>query len=469
MLCRGVMRRDITAPIGYKWCICVHMGLAVPEKLTDKRVKSIPLPSRAEAQREVWDSVLPGFGLRLGWKGRRSFMVQCRIHGHQRRFTVGTYPAIGLAEARERARAIMEDAQRGIDPKRRQELERQANEARARDRFRDVAEAFIAERVEGRLRTARPYAVSIRRDLYPVWGNRSIHDIRRRDVKELLSHKAKTAPIEANRLLEKVRRLFNWCVDEEILEANPASRITPPALETERERVLTDAEFLLFWRATERLGDPFGSYFQTLAVTAQRVSEVAHMRWADLQLEAGRAYGVKGGAWSLPGESAKEGSGHLVPLPALACCILSGVPQIGPYVFMSGRTKNTPISGFSKGKARLDRAMADLAREDAAAAGADPDTVELRPWWLHDLRRTAATRMRGLGVDRLTVSKVLNHAEAGVTRVYDRFSMDTDKRRALERWADYIERLEGFQDVANRSSEPDPWKAASPLRLTSQS
>lgn len=113
-----------------------------------------------------------------------------------------------------------------------------------------------------------------------------------------------------------------------------------------------------------------------------------------------------------------------MPLPALAQNILDELPNHGKYLFTSGRKLDAkgnwahmPVVGFRRAKARCDKAS------------------EVKDWHLHDLRRTAATNMRKLGIDRLTVSKVLNHAESGITQVYDRYGADAEKRDALERWA----------------------------------
>jgi len=95
--------------------------------------------------------------------------------------------------------------------------------------------------------------------------------------------------------------------------------------------------------------------------------------------------------------------------------ILESIPRNGAYVFSTG---TRPVSGFSKGKARV--------------KGVDD-------WRLHDLRRTMATHMRRMGVDRITVSKILNHAEAGVTRIYDRYSCDDEQCRAMELWSNNLE------------------------------
>ena len=110
--------------------------------------------------------------------------------------------------------------------------------------------------------------------------------------------------------------------------------------------------------------------------------------------------------------------------------ILKEAPRLGKHVFVSGRRDDNPVLGFTKAKAKSDKFCSKA-------------KTPVDHWTLHDLRRTAATNMRQLGVDRLTVSKVLNHAEGGITKVYDRYAADPEKRRALERWARRLGALVG--------------------------
>jgi integrase len=139
------------------------------------------------------------------------------------------------------------------------------------------------------------------------------------------------------------------------------------------------------------MGYPFGTLYKMALVTGQRRGEVAGMKWSEITNEG----------WKLPGERAKKGKGHLVPLSSLAREILDGTPQIGELFFRS-RT-DTSLSGWSKAAKRLQKLCGPM-----------------EAWHLHDLRRTMATHMRSLGIDRLIVSKLLNHSEAGVTKIYDR-------------------------------------------------
>jgi integrase len=159
------------------------------------------------------------------------------------------------------------------------------------------------------------------------------------------------------------------------------------------------------------MGYPFGQLFKLLLVTGQRRGEVGGMKWGEIGDEG----------WLLPNERAKKGKGHLVPLSSLAKEILSDTPQIGEYIFRS--RKDQPLQGWSNAKERADE-LAGIAE-----------------WHVHDLRRTFATTTRSLGVDRLVVSKLLNHAEAGTTKIYDRYAADPEKTAAMERWANRLREI----------------------------
>ena len=112
----------------------------------------------------------------------------------------------------------------------------------------------------------------------------------------------------------------------------------------------------------------------------------------------------------------------MVPLSTLACEILADTPQIGEHVFRVHHDK--PLAAWSKAAKRLQGLCGPM-----------------EPWRLHDLRRTFATQLRSLGVDRLVVSKLLNHAEGGVTKIYDRWSADPEKTAAMERWANRLREI----------------------------
>jgi len=377
-------------------------------KLTDKYLQSrkrVP----AAGQIDYWDQLTPGFGVRVSYGGRKSFQVLTRINGKLQRFTLGAYPRLSLAEARDQAERMLKDAAKGISPKDRQIQEHQKRRAGQLNSFGKVAAEFMIDH-GSKLRTADEYQRTINRDLLPVWGDRPIASITRAEVKALIRAKAQVAPIAANRLASLISKIFNWAVDEEIVGASPAVRLKRTE-EHERERALSEDEIRVLWPALDRIGYPFGHALKLLLVTGQRRGEVAGLRWSD----------ITGDGWLLPGSSAKSKAGHRVPLSSLALEIIESCPRIGDRVFV-GHKGAGAINGWESAKVRAESfQMSPIA-----------------PWRIHDLRRTMATQMRSIGIDRLVVSKLLNHAESGITKIYDRFSADPEKAAAMERWANHL-------------------------------
>jgi integrase len=366
-----------------------------------------------------------------------------------------------LPDAREKARLVLRDMERGIDPKvaaeQARRSEEQARSEAAKNSFGAVAAAYFADpskRGGAGLKSKRELERKVRVDL-AEWADVPIRDIRRPDVRGLIQRKATASPVAANRLLALVRRIFRWAVREDILEINPAQDIDPPTEERERERVLKLDELRQIWAASDHLGYPFGPIVKLLILTAQRRGEVGGMRWVE----------IDGDVWRLPDSRAKRGKGHLIPLSPRAKVTLSDLPRIGDkpdLVFSTGRRRRpTPtgqevapalLGGWSQAKARLDKIIAQTAAK-VANEPVDAERHALPPWTLHDIRRSVATHLRDadvLGadrVDRLVVSKVLNHAEGGMTRLYDRYSADPEKRCALEAWSRRIEQLCGLNVV----------------------
>ena len=134
---------------------------------------------------------------------------------------------------------------------------------------------------------------------------------------------------------------------------------------------------------------------------------------------------------------------HIVPLPPLARDLIGRVKRVGnEFVFTTNG--KVPVSSFSRIKERLDGLMLKAAQKQERAAGGDADAVSLPPWRLHDLRRTCATGMAGIGIQQHVVEAVLNHvsgAKAGVAGVYNVHSYSAEKTAALERWTAHVEAL----------------------------
>jgi integrase len=371
-------------------------------KLTDKFLRGLKAPKSGQV--DYWDDLLPSFGVRIGTTGRKSFFVGTRIRGKYRRITLKPpYDQLSLADARIQAKQILADAQAGIGP----EIRKKRDETGT---FGAVAAAFMQDFAHSH-RTRDEMQRKIDVDL-AEWRDRQITEIARKDIKELIRVKARTSPIAANRLLSLISKIFNWAVKEELIQASPAIQIDRPGLEVERERSLTADEIRIAWAAFDKFGYPLGPLLKLLLVTGQRRGEVAGMKWCEITADG----------WRIPSERSKNGKGHLVPLSSLAREILADVPEIGELVFRSH--SDTPLQGWSRAAKRLQKLCGPM-----------------EPWHLHDLRRTFATHVRSLGIDRLVVSKLLNHAEGGVTKIYDRYTADPEQSTAVERWANRLREI----------------------------
>ncbi len=383
--------------------------------LTDVLVKRVRPPTNGQV--EHWDALVRGFGLRVTAQGRKTWVLMKRLRGRLLRHTLGNYPEIPLAAARDLARTALLLIAEGKNPtdERKRDDERKRAEDEKPDTFAAVAAAFEANDRRAGPGWAKERGRVIKRELVPAWGDRPIASISRRNVIALVEAIAdRGAPVQANRTLAVLGRLFSWAVNQDLAPGSPCVGLEKPGgKERKRERVLADAEIRALWLAWEARGGIVGTYCRVLMLTAQRRGEVAAMRWADLDLDGGR--------WTIP--RAKGGHAHEVPLASAAVALLRSLPQQHgcAYVFSTRRAR--PISGFGK--------LKDKTSEAAEVSG----------WRLHDLRRTAATQMAAAGIAKDIIRRVLGHAEADVTSTYVRHGWLAEKRTALETWAARVETL----------------------------
>ena len=408
---------------------CFDMARA----LTTKAVEAAkPDPAK---RREIPDGIVAGLYLVVQPSGSKSWALRYRFGGKPAKLTLGRWPIMKLADARKAAAEAVEKIDHGEDPARAKKAAKAAQmEAQAddRDKFANVVELFL-KRHASRNRRADDVAAFFRREVLDQWGARKIHEISKRDVIEVLDGIVdRGSPVSANRLRAHLNTLFNWCKGRDIVQVNPLDGIKPPAPETPRDRVLSDDELRLFWRACDALGQPFGPLFKLMLLTGQRRGEVGGMTERE----------IAGDLWTIPGARTKNGDEHTVPLASAARDVLAAVERIkGPAGYIFTTNGKTPVSGFTRATNRLRETMAEIAAEDAG------QPIEVAPFTLHDLRRTAATGMAGLGFPPHVVEAVLNHRSGtrrGVAGVYNRFSYADEKRAALESWArQVVELVEG--------------------------
>ncbi len=392
-------------------------------KFSDATVRNLkPQASRYEL-REPNAHGNGTLSLRVSPNGHKAWQYLYTVDGRDRRMTLGSYPEMSVAQAHAALGEAMQAREAGRDPGA-QLVQAHVAERKA-PTFNELADQFLADYARDR---KAPKSVAndertLAHDLRPVLGPHKAEAIERKDVRALLKRIVERgAPVQANRTLALLRKIYNWGMSEDLVPANPCGGIKAPGKETQRDRVLSEAELQAFLTnlTTAALAEESRLALRLQLLTAQRCGEVLALRWSEIDLEAGW--------WTIPAAKAKNRKSHRVPLSAQAVDVLRAARALNPdreTVFPSPRG-DKPMVETAVGRA-LARNMTHL--------GVDAFTP-------HDLRRTAASLMTGMGVSRLVVSKLLNHSDAAVTAIYDRHSYDAEKRDALERWGRKVSALE---------------------------
>lgn len=391
-------------------------------KFTAAKIKFLePVPDK---QVDYFDEDLSGFFVRVSPRGRKSFGVMYRIGGRFRRLTIGTYPLLSLADARAEALKALRGAKLGQDPAIEKQEEREA------PTFEEVALEYVEKHAKPKKKSWKEDVRMINRYLLPEFGKQRAADIQRRAVREYLERKAAAnAPIMANRLRSLMRKIYNWAISSDILENNPVFLVPVPAKANKRERVLKEEELRRIWHFLEsdaKNADNVNGKRRALGacliklriLTAQRGGEIVAMEWSELDMDTNW--------WTIPPDKSKNGLSHRVPLNPAILKVLDEVKAI------TGDLRSKFIFPNPTGERHVSNPQRYL-QQIQKATGID--------FVGHDFRRTTASMITGMGIPRLTVSRILNHTEAGVTNIYDRYSYDTEKREALEIWAKRLEKI----------------------------
>lgn len=408
------------------------------KKLTALAVEN----AKPGAKRQYISDGGSGLFLVLQPTGAKSWACWYRAAGKQHKLTLGRYPAISLASARAMAAKALDDVDRGKTPAsdKRAAREQAAEALPLDDAFRQFLDKHTRTRQGRAIResTKRETGrlLGLKRDpekpaewivtgggVLARWQHlKTLQAVTKGDVRDLLDDLVETAPVTANRTLAALKTAFRFHVKRDNLTVSPAADLDDPAPEGGgRERVLTDAELGALWRAAEEEGYAYGRMVQVLILTGCRRDEVRAARRAEIDLAKRE--------WLIPGARVKNSADHLLPIGDMLAAILRELPLVGDGKLLFTTTGNTPISGLSKVKERLHKAMArDL--------GHDPE-----PWSLHDIRRTFVSGMQSLGVGLEVREACVNHrsiTRAGVAGIYGRYDFWKEKQAAFPIWEAHV-------------------------------
>lgn len=429
-------------------------------KLTARFVETVKTNRDRE---DFQDAGLRGLQLRVTKGGAKTWTYRYRrkSDGKLRRVTLGTFPAMGLDGARQSAREQSALVGRGADPA------GAVQERKDAETFTEIATEWLERhgKVNKSARTVKDDQSMLSRHVLPTIGSMKAAEVSKRDVIRILdavasaddARSARLPPVERrklthrpNRVFELIRSIFRWSVGRDLLKVDPTWGMRPPIKkEMPRERELSPDEIRQLWHALDQApvhrrstkGVPRGEKavgdadlpmtratalaLKLALATGQRIGEVSGIALSELDLNDIAPM------WIVPSERSKNGRSNRVPLSPLAVSLIRETMELAPGAkwLFPNPSGSGPIDPHAPTKA-LDRARPVIGLED---------------FRVHDLRRTAATRMAEMGIAPHTISLVLNHvsARAGTVtgKVYVQYSYDKEKREALARWGERLQAI----------------------------
>jgi integrase len=419
------------------------------QQISEKVVAGLPVPAKGNKVHFFSGATLQGkkapagFGVRCTAAGTKSFVLFHRAGGRKYLETLGRWDeneqggTLTVRDAIIQAEKLAKDMKNGRREDPRPERTRRLQDGDRPDGL-DVAgmiDIYVKRYLKaGKLRSAGMIEAQLERLVKPKIGKIGIYELRRSHVSRMLDEIAdENGPRMADLVLAYVRKAFNWYEvnghDDDFTSpvVRGMARLKPS--DRERERVLADDEIRDVWSALDTITEPacFPAYVKTLLLTATRRSESADMSTTELE----------GEIWTIPAARYKTKLDHVVPLSAPARELIASAapdkPAKNAHFVFSTTSGAKPFSGFSKAKAELDKAIADIRERE----GRPP----MENWTLHDLRRTARTLLARAGVRDDIAERCLGHVIKGVEKFYNRYAYLDEKRAAFEALAALVSRI----------------------------
>ena len=250
------------------------------------------------------------------------------------------------------------------------------------------------------------------------WPGRSLRSISKKDVVAVIDKAMERGPSAGVTAWKIAKAFFAWCEAREDDFASPVRSIRKPAKEKSRDRVLDDAELKLAWEAANVAGGAAGALIKLLILSGTRRNEITELARDEISIDT----------IELQGNRTKNGEPHTIPITPMIRRALNALPSTGKFV-LNGTDR--PFGDHSG------------AKEKVAPA--------IRPWTLHDLRRSFASGLQRLGIAPHIVELALNHRAgtfSGVAGIYQRHRYAKEVREAFELWSKHIEALTATKAAA---------------------
>jgi integrase len=427
-------------------------------RITKRAIDDLRARAKSEGRTlYLRDNEMTGFGAVATKTGACSYFIEYGGGKDRKRMTIGKHGALTPDEARKAAKEELGKVAHGADVV---QDKRAARDKLAGATFRQLVERYAADHVEEQIKAQRKptrywaekqarLLTDDTKDLH----KKPVASIQREEIVFVMDKARKRSHAAARVLFADLRPLFAWALDRAIITVNPMLGMKGPKPLEARDRVLSDEEIRAFWQAATEENWPFSSVFKVLLLTGQRREEVSGMRWREVDLEEPAPH------WTIAKERCKNGKAHTVDLHPEAVRLLDPLGDVaaprlmkdteGKADLVYSTTGRTPVSGFSKVKARIDDRMREILGD------------KFQPWRIHDLRRTAASGMAALGFQPHVIERVLNHvsgAQGGLVSVYQRHEYREERKRAIMAWGAHVMGLVRADQAAS-NVVAGPWAA----------
>ena len=402
--------------------------------LTDKEIKTLTTdPKEPNKRLEFFDdhkiengklkaSGVKGLLLRVAPSGRKTFYYRYRYAEKSRRYKLGTYPTLSLADARDKVREYSQKVAEGIDPAE----EKKARINKERVTLGQYIERFKRGYIKRKLKSSTQNTYSARLNKVKsdkVFSSTNISDVTRAMVKEFLDNEAINYPTNANRLHSILSKMFNEAKEDGLIKENPIKGLKKSAKENSRDVRYTDDDIKAIWGALDSEHKSMSGLIKMLLITGQRLGETSRMKWTDVNIDDA--------VWTIPKSETKSDRTHVVPLSKMALNVLKDMQTINgasEWVFASIQDPVKPLSHFKTATDRIRSA------------------TKLSDFRFHDLRHIVATNMIDkLGIEFIHVGKVLNHkglsGASAITSRYINSEFTDQKRDALDAWSNDLTRI----------------------------
>ena len=401
-------------------------------KFSDKYIQS--LESQEGKDRDILEN--DGFGIRVRAGGSKIFFYKYRFKKKLRFLNLGTYPHITLADAREKYGAAYKLRKSGVDPI---EVQAEATRVSVKEKeekqkkaltVKELIDLYMEKYAKPRKKSWHKDELTLAKDVLPAWGQRPACEITKLDVTKLLQKIIdRGSPGQAQNALETTRKMYNWAIDQGMLDSTPFLGVKRPAKKNKKDRVLTIKEIKLFWKELDDavMSDEIRRALKLTLITCQRPGEVISMH----------AQEITDNWWTIPKEKTKNGKAHRVYLTTLALELIGPLKLRDPITDKTKpKTDIFPCPHKKKKKPIQEAAMGSAVRKSFEAK-----TFSFAKFTPHDLRRTAITNLARLKVKREWRERIVNHLPEKLDSIYNLYEYDEEKETSLKKWEVELNRI----------------------------